>query len=91
MGGHFEKSPLNPILPAVPHTWMESQTANPDLLRRKYYLWYEGYGGGDSRDKEYGSYLQGARSQIGLATLEAKVFFVPANANRVNDAVGVAH
>jgi predicted GH43/DUF377 family glycosyl hydrolase len=35
----------------------------------RYYLWYEGYGGGDSRTKEYGSYLQGAKSQIGLAIM----------------------
>jgi len=31
---------------------------------RKWYLWYEGWGGGESREKEYGP---GGRSQIGLA------------------------
>jgi hypothetical protein len=37
----------------------------------KYYMWYEGYGGGSARTEPYGSYLQGGKSQVGLATLEA--------------------
>jgi hypothetical protein len=42
----------------------------------RYWLWYEGYGGGDSRDKEYDSYLKGGKSQVGLATLDAPFFYV---------------
>ncbi|MCE5300392.1 MAG: hypothetical protein LLG37_05905 [Spirochaetia bacterium] len=34
-------------------------------LNGKWFMWYEGWGGGDSHDKEYGP---GGHSQIGLAT-----------------------
>jgi predicted GH43/DUF377 family glycosyl hydrolase len=47
-----------------------------------YYLWYEGYGGGTARTHEYGSYLTGGRSQIGLATLAAPYFFIPPRPSR---------
>ncbi|MFC2085937.1 hypothetical protein ACFLRO_01855 [Bacteroidota bacterium] len=35
-----------------------------------YFMWYEGYGGGSSRSEAYGSYLTGAKSQVGMARLE---------------------
>ena len=46
----------------------------------RYYLWYEGYGGGTARREPYGSYLVEGRSQIGLATLDAPYFFMPPGA-----------
>lgn len=42
----------------------------------RYWMWYEGYGGGTARTEEYGSYLKGGKSQIGLATLDAPWFYV---------------
>ena len=39
-------------------------------------MWYEGYGGGTARNQEYGSYLEGGKSQVGLATLDAPRFYV---------------
>ena len=42
----------------------------------RYYMWYEGYGGGRSRSEPYGSYLKGGKSQVGMATLDARFFFV---------------
>ena len=36
-------------------------------IEGEYYLWYEGYGGGTARTEQYGSYLRGGKSQIGLA------------------------
>ena len=42
----------------------------------KYYMWYEGYGGGKARIESYGSYLKGGKSQVGMATLDAPFFFV---------------
>lgn len=52
----------NPIFPAVPETWMESQTANPDLLEisNKYFMYFRGQQGGHDR--------------IGLATIPKKDF-----------------
>jgi predicted GH43/DUF377 family glycosyl hydrolase len=47
-----------------------------ERIRGRYWLWYEGYGGGNSRDKEYDSYLKGGKSQVGLATLDAPFFYV---------------
>jgi predicted GH43/DUF377 family glycosyl hydrolase len=42
----------------------------------RYYMWYEGYGGGISRTQAYGSYLKGGKSQVGMATLNAPFFYV---------------
>lgn len=41
----------NPILPAKPNTWMEDQTANPDLLLigTDYFLYFRGQQGGHDR------------------------------------------
>ncbi len=47
-----------------------------ERINGRYWLWYEGYGGGEARDKEYGSYLKGGRSQVGLAVLDAPYFYV---------------
>jgi len=52
----------NPVFPAVPGTWMESQTANPDLLRigDVYCMYFRGQRGGHDR--------------IGLATVNVDEF-----------------
>ena len=42
----------------------------------RYYMWYEGYGGGTSRTVPYGSYLKGGKSQVGMATMDAPYFYV---------------
>jgi predicted GH43/DUF377 family glycosyl hydrolase len=44
-----------------------------------YYMWYEGYGGGTARWEPYGTYLKGAKSQVGMATLKADLFYVGSN------------
>jgi len=43
----------------------------------RYYMWYEGYGGGTARTEPYGSYLKGGKSQVGMATLTAPYFYIP--------------
>lgn len=86
---HWRKYEGNPVFTrGEKGAWDEGAIwfTTVEKINGKYFLWYEGYGGGDSRDIEYGSYLQGARSQIGLATLEAEYFFVQAHADRVCDA-----
>ena len=40
-------------------------------INNLYYMWYEGFGGGISRENEYG---QGGKSQIGLAIYEGTFF-----------------
>jgi predicted GH43/DUF377 family glycosyl hydrolase len=47
-----------------------------EKINDTYYLWYEGYGGGTARTEEYGSYLKGGKSQVGMATMKADYFFV---------------
>jgi predicted GH43/DUF377 family glycosyl hydrolase len=47
-----------------------------EKIHGRYYLWYEGYGGGTSRTVPYGSYLKGGKSQVGLATMEAPYFYL---------------
>ena len=39
-----------------------------------YYMWYEGYGGGTARWEPYGSYLEGGKSQVGLAKLAGNLW-----------------
>jgi beta-1,2-mannobiose phosphorylase / 1,2-beta-oligomannan phosphorylase len=53
-----------------------------EKIRGRYYLWYEGYGGGTARTEPYGSYLKGGRSQVGLAILDAPYFYVRPEENR---------
>jgi hypothetical protein len=47
----WERFPGNPIFPAEPGTWRESQTANPDLLLigDVYYMYFRGQEGGHDR------------------------------------------
>jgi predicted GH43/DUF377 family glycosyl hydrolase len=47
-----------------------------EKVNGRYYMWYEGYGGGTARVKPYGSYLKGGKSQVGMATLDAPYFYV---------------
>jgi predicted GH43/DUF377 family glycosyl hydrolase len=47
-----------------------------EKINGRYYMWYEGYGGGTSRTESYGSYLKGGKSQVGMATLDAPYFLV---------------
>ena len=80
---HWRKYEGNPIFSRGDQgDWDEGAIwlTTVEKIGGKYYLWYEGYGGGEARNKEYGSYLQGGKSQIGLATMEADCFFVPATA-----------
>lgn len=51
MDWRFRRYPCNPILPAVPGTWMEAQTANPDLLEidDTFFLYFRGQQGGHDR------------------------------------------
>ena len=70
---HWHKHP-QPVFSRGPeHSWDEGAIwfTTVEKIRDKYYLWYEGYGGGEAREKEYGSYLQGGKSQIGLAVMGA--------------------
>ena len=47
----WERYAGNPVFPAVPGTWMESQTANPDLLLNgeTYHLYFRAQRGGHDR------------------------------------------
>ncbi len=47
----WQRCQQNPILPVRPGTWMESQTANPDLLElgHRYLLYFRGQQGGHDR------------------------------------------
>jgi len=58
----WQRYSKNPIFPAVPGTWMEAQTANPDLLEMgdKYFMYFRGQQGGHDR--------------IGLAKIRKKDF-----------------
>jgi predicted GH43/DUF377 family glycosyl hydrolase len=47
-----------------------------EKINGRYYMWYEGYGGGTSRTVPYGSYLKGGKSQVGMATMDAPYFYV---------------
>ncbi|MCX6132738.1 MAG: hypothetical protein NTU47_02895 [Ignavibacteriales bacterium] len=47
-----------------------------EKINGRYYMWYEGYGGGTARTIPYGSYLKGGKSQVGMATLDAPYFYV---------------
>ena len=47
-----------------------------EKINGRYYMWYEGYGGGTARTEPYGSYLKGGKSQVGMATLVAPYFYV---------------
>ena len=54
---HWERFEGNPVFPATPGTWVDSQTANADLLRigETYFMYFRGQHAGHDR--------------IGLATI----------------------
>ena len=69
----------NPILSRVDEgDWDESVIwfSIVEKINGIYYLWYEGYGGETVRTEEYGSYLKGDKSQIGMPKIKADYFFV---------------
>lgn len=76
---HWQKYPGNPIFSRGPAgAWDEGAIwfTTVEKINGRYYMWYEGYGGGEARIKPYGSYLKGGKSQVGMATLEAPYFYV---------------
>ena len=82
---HWTKYPGNPVFSRGDEgAWDEGAIwfTTVEKMNGVYYMWYEGYGGGTSRTVPYGSYLQGGKSQVGMATMKAPYFYVrpPANA-----------
>ena len=76
---HWEKFGGNPIFSRGEEgAWDEGAIwfTTVEKIGDRYYMWYEGYGGGTARTEPYGSYLKGGKSQVGLATLEAPYFYV---------------
>ncbi|NOZ60070.1 MAG: hypothetical protein GXO74_00160, partial [Calditrichaeota bacterium] len=76
---HWKKFPHNPIFSRGDRgNWDEGAIwfTTVEKIAGKYFLWYEGYGGGENRDVPYDSYLESGRSQIGLAILQAPYFYV---------------
>jgi len=76
---HWKKYEGNPIFSrGEAGEWDEGAIwfTTVEKINDIYYLWYEGYGGGTARWEPYGTYLKGAKSQVGLAMLEADYFFV---------------
>jgi len=76
---HWNKFEGNPIFErGEAGAWDEGAIWFPTVrkVNGRYWMWYEGYGGGASRNEPYGTYLTEARSQVGLATLDAPYFYV---------------
>jgi predicted GH43/DUF377 family glycosyl hydrolase len=76
---HWTKYPSNPIFSrGDAGEWDEGAIwfTTVERINGRYYMWYEGYGGGTARTVPYGSYLKGGKSQVGMATLDAPYFFV---------------
>jgi predicted GH43/DUF377 family glycosyl hydrolase len=76
---HWTKFPGNPIFSRGEEgQWDEGAIwfTTVEKIKGRYYMWYEGYGGGTARTQPYGSYLQGGKSQVGMATLDAPFFYV---------------
>lgn len=76
---HWSKYSGNPVFARGPEgAWDEGAIwfTTVGKIDGRYYMWYEGYGGGTARVQAYGSYLEGGRSQVGMATLEAPYFYV---------------
>jgi len=72
----WKKYPRNPIFSrGEKGQWDEGAiwftTVEP--VNGRYYMWYEGYGGGEARTVPYGSYLKGGKSQVGMATMDARI------------------
>ncbi|MDH3251715.1 MAG: hypothetical protein OEM41_02920 [Ignavibacteria bacterium] len=75
---HWEKYTGNPVFSRGPEgAWDEGAIwfTTVENIDGRYYMWYEGYGGGEARTKPYGSYLKGGKSQIGMAILDAPYFY----------------
>jgi predicted GH43/DUF377 family glycosyl hydrolase len=82
---HWEKYSGNPIFSrGEPGSWDEGAIwfTTVEKIKGRYYMWYEGYGGGNSRKEPYADYLTKARSQVGMATLDAPYFFVKPDAGK---------
>jgi len=77
---HWTKYPHNPIFSrGAEHEWDEGAIwfTTVEKIDDRYFMWYEGYGGGTARTEPYGSYLKGGKSQVGMAVLKAPFFYVP--------------
>lgn len=73
---HWKKYSGNPVFSrGNKGEWDEGAIwfGTTEKINDTYYMWYEGYGGGKSRDKEY---AEGGCSQIGLARLKCKGNFL---------------
>jgi beta-1,2-mannobiose phosphorylase / 1,2-beta-oligomannan phosphorylase len=76
---HWTKYQHNPIFGrGEEHQWDEGAIwfTTVEKIDGRYFMWYEGYGGGTARTVPYGSYLKGGKSQVGMAILEAPYFYV---------------
>jgi len=76
---HWTKFPGNPVFSRGEQgEWDEGAIwfTTVEKINGRYYMWYEGYGGGTARTEPYGSYLKGGKSQVGMATMEAPYFYV---------------
>jgi hypothetical protein len=76
---HWAKYPGNPIFSRGDESqWDEGAIwfTTVEKISGRYFMWYEGYGGGTARTEPYGSYLKGGKSQVGMATLDAPYFYV---------------
>ena len=76
---HWTKYPHNPIFSrGAEHEWDEGAIwfTTVEKIDDRYFMWYEGYGGGTARTEPYGSYLKGGKSQVGMAVLKAPFFYV---------------
>jgi predicted GH43/DUF377 family glycosyl hydrolase len=76
---HWEKYPGNPIFSRGEEgDWDEGAIwfTTVEKINGIYYMWYEGYGGGTARTEAYGSYLQGGKSQVGMAVMRAPYFYI---------------
>jgi|GEM_PF-735994 len=61
-----------------------------EKIKGTYYMWYEGYGGGTAREEQYGSYLEGGKSRVGMACLHAPYLYVPPGRRRAEQRYIVA-
>jgi predicted GH43/DUF377 family glycosyl hydrolase len=69
---HWQKLKWNPVFSRGEEgSWDEGAIWFPTVeeVGGTLYMWYEGYGGGTSRTEAYGSYLDGGKSQVGMARL----------------------
>ena len=74
---HWEKSAANPVFErGAEGEWDEGAIwfTTVEKIDGRYWMWYEGYGGGTARHEPYGTYLTQGRSQVGLATMDGDRF-----------------